>query len=91
MALALCPIVIATTMSPGSTSLAALEMHGMVELYIAGNNFFVQTVNLIATFMIPLDNQCRRCIDDQQRPNAPINPITHCEREFNSVIIYQTI
>ena len=58
---------------------------------IAGDDLFVQTLNPSATFATPLDNQCRRCIDDQQRPTAPIDDDTHCEREFKSVIIYQTI
>ena len=54
---------------------------------IAGDDLFVQTLSPTATFMTPLDNQCRRCIDDQQRPTAPIDPTTHCEREFKSVTI----
>ena len=58
---------------------------------IAGDDLFVQTLNPSATFATPLDNQCRRCIDDQQRPAALIDVDTHCESEFKSVIIYQTI
>ena len=40
---------------------------------IAGDDLFVQTLNPSATFVTPLDNQCRRCIDDQQRPTTPID------------------
>ena len=58
---------------------------------IAGDDLFVQTLNPSATFATPLDNQCRRCIDDQQRSAASIDDDTHCESEFKSVIIYQTI
>ena len=53
---------------------------------ISGNDLFVQTLNPTATFMTPLDNRCRRCIDDQQSPNANINPVTHCQCELKSVI-----
>ena len=54
---------------------------------VSGNNLFVQTLNPTATFMTPLDNQCRRCIDDKQSANPNINDTTHCDREFKSVTI----
>ena len=54
---------------------------------VSGNNLFVQTLNPTATFMTPLDNQCRRCIDDEQSTNPNINDTTHCDREFKSVTI----
>ena len=53
---------------------------------IGGSDSFVQTLNPTATFMTPFDNQCRRCIDDQQSHN-PIDPTTHCDREFKSATI----
>ena len=56
-------------------------------IIISGNNLFVQTVNPTATFMTPLDNQCRRCIDDQQSTNPNIDPTTHCQCELKSAII----
>ena len=54
---------------------------------ISGSDLFVQTLNPTTTFMTPLDNQCRRCIDDEQSTNPNINPTTHCDREFKSVTI----
>ena len=54
---------------------------------VSGSDSFVQTLNPTATLMTPLDNQCRRCIDDQQSTNLNINPTTHCDREFKSVTI----
>ena len=54
---------------------------------ISGNNLFVQTLNPTATFMTPLDNQCRRCIDDQQSTSPNIDPTTHCQCELKSAII----
>ena len=54
---------------------------------ISGNDLFVQTLNPTATLMTPLDNQCRRCIDDQQSTNPNIDPTTHCDRKFKSVTI----
>ena len=54
---------------------------------ISGNDLFIQTLNPTATLMTPLDNQCRRCIDDQQNTNPNINDTTHCERKFKSVTI----
>ena len=56
---------------------------------ISGSNLFIQTLNPTATFMTPLDNQCRRCIDDQQpqSTNPNIDPTTHCDCEFKSVTI----
>ena len=47
---------------------------------ISGVDTFVQTLSPNTTLTTPLDNQCRRCIDDRQNSNA--DPITHCEREF---------
>ena len=54
---------------------------------ISGNDLFVLTLNQTATFMTPRDNQCRRCIDDQQSSNSNINPTTHCQCELKSVTI----
>ena len=54
---------------------------------ISGNDLFVQTLNPTATFTTPLDNQCRRCIDDQQSTDPNIDPTTHCDRKFKSVTI----
>lgn len=57
---------------------------------IEGSRTFVQTQesDTNATLTTPLDNRCRRCIDDGT--SADSNPITHCEREFMSCLC-QTI
>ena len=60
---------------------------GQWNAVIAGDDLHVQTLNPTATFMTPLDNQCRRCIDDEQSKNALIDPITHCQCELKSVTI----
>ena len=44
------------------------------------NDLFVQTLIPNATFTTPLDNQCRRCVDDLQPSNS--DPTTHCDCEF---------
>ena len=54
---------------------------------ISGRDLFVHMLNPTATFMTPLDNQCWRCIDDQQSTNPNIDDTTHCDREFKSVTI----
>ena len=54
---------------------------------ISGSALFVQTLNPTATLTTPLDNQCRRCIDEQQSTNPNIDPTTHCDRKFKSVTI----
>ena len=54
---------------------------------ISGNDLFVQTLNPTATLTTPLNNQCRRCIDDQQSINPNIDNTTHCDRKFKSVTI----
>ena len=59
----------------------------MWDTVVSGSDLFVQTLNPTATLMTPLDNQCRRCIDDQQSTDFNINPTTHCDREFKSVTI----
>ena len=58
---------------------------------VFGSDLFVQTLNPTATLMTPLDNQCRRCIDDQQSTSPYIDDITHCDREFMQVCYYQII
>ena len=55
-------------------------------IIVSGSDLFVQTLNPVATFSTPLNNQCRRCIDDQQSANPNIDTITHCDRKFKSVI-----
>ena len=55
---------------------------------VAGNNFFVQTLNPTATLSTPLADQCRRCIDDQQSLNSRIDPTTHCNRESTALIMH---
>ena len=46
---------------------------------VSGSNLFIETLNPTANLSTPLDNQCRRCIDDQQSSRA--DPTTHCDRE----------
>ena len=54
---------------------------------VVGSNLFVETLNPAATLSTPLADQCRRCIDDQQSPtNSNIDPTTHCNCEFISLI-----
>jgi hypothetical protein len=49
---------------------------------VSSSSLFIQTLNPNATLSTPLNNQCRRCIDDQQSTNRPsIDPTTHCDRE----------
>ena len=53
---------------------------------VSGSNLFIQTLNPTATLCTPRATQCRRCVDDQQS-SRPIDPTTHCDREFKSSII----
>ena len=75
-----------TTMLTRQYQFSCIASGGWVAI-ISGNNLFVQTLNPTATFMTPLDNQCWRCIDDQQSTNPNIDDTTHCDREFKSVTI----
>ena len=60
---------------------------GQWNAVISGDDLHVQTLTATATFMTPLDNQCRRCIDDQHITNPNIDPTTHCQCELKSAII----
>ena len=68
-------------------SCSNLDGQIMWNAVVAGSNLFVQTLNPTATFTTPIDNQCRRCIDDRQSTNANIDPTTHCQGELKSAII----
>ena len=57
---------------------------------VAGSNLFVQTLNPTATLSTPLVDTCRRCIDDQQSMTN-VDPITHCNCEFISLISFNMI
>ena len=49
----------------------------------------IQTIDPTATLTTPLDNRCRRCIDDRTVPAS--NATTHCEREFMYVHVSATV
>ena len=74
--------MIPTPQSPGSISFSALNkicnVFGLATI-VSGSNLFVQTLNPTATLSIPLADQCRRCVDDQQSNRA--DPTTHCDCE----------
>ena len=78
-----------TTMVIRQYQFSCINLDGQIvwDTVVSGSNSFVQTLNPTATFMTPLNNQCRRCIDDQQSTNPNIDPTTHCDREFKSVTI----
>ena len=82
-----------TTMVIRQYQFSCINLDGQImwDTVVSGSDSFVQTLNPTATLMTPLDNQRRRCIDDQQSTSPNIDDNTHCDREFMQVCYYQII